>query len=94
MAKVSLKTHDKSITVYPNPVHGNSISLFYKNMDKGNYRVNLINSSGQTVYEGNMLHTGGSGRQVIKLNNILPKGSYQLQVFSDDTFVSIAILVQ
>ncbi len=63
-------------------------------MDKGNYRVSLINSAGETVYEGNILHTRGSGSQLIKLKRLLPKGSYQLQIISDVTFKSISILVQ
>ncbi len=94
VVKVSIKTIEKSITVYPNPLHGNSIKLFFNNVEKGNYRVSLINSLGQTVYAGNISHAGGSGNQAIKLNNLLAKGNYQLQMFADNTVQSISILVQ
>jgi len=94
VVKVTMKSINGSITVNPNPVHGNSINLFFKNINKGNYRVSLINNAGETVYEGNILHTGGSGSQLIKLTRLLPKGSYQLQIISDVTFKSISILVQ
>lgn len=94
VVKVAIKIIDKSIAVYPNPVHGNSINLFLKNIDKGNYGVKLINSAGETVYTGNVTHSGGTGYHAIKLNNILPQGSYQLQMFYDNKLENISIIVQ
>jgi len=60
----------------------------------GNYGVKLINSAGETVYASNVTHSGGTGHHAIKLNNILPQGSYQLQMFYDNKLENISIIVQ
>lgn len=94
VVKVSIKSIEKNITVFPNPVHANAINVYYKNMDKGNYRVSLMNSSGQTVYAGNILHAGGSDYKTIKLNSVLPSGVYRLKLTHGEKSEKISVFIQ
>jgi hypothetical protein len=68
------------ISMYPNPVIGNSISLQFSNKERGTYVVQLFNNLGQQVYSKSITHQGGSSSQTLTLDNAVSKGVYQLQV--------------
>lgn len=94
IAKIKVVNYKSSISVFPNPVQGNTINLLLKNITKGNYRIRLISSEGKAIYAENFSYTGGSGLKVIKLNELISKGNYQVQLISDESFKNISILVQ
>ncbi|MCW3106343.1 MAG: C-terminal target protein [Segetibacter sp.] len=94
VVKVLIAKTEASIKVFPNPVHGNNISIIFSNLPKASYTVTMINSTGQKVYTGNIDHTGGSTVQTIKIKGTLPVGEYQLQVIAGDTVKNIAVSVQ
>jgi hypothetical protein len=67
------------ITVYPNPVRGNTIVLQMNNLQKGKYTVTLTNKPGQQIMTKMINHTGGSATETIEPLKALAAGVYQLR---------------
>ena len=89
MVKVSIKNGEVSITA--NAV-ANNIYVQMKNVQDGNYAVNIVNNAGQKVYEGNLMHTIGR-TETIRLKTQLANGIYHLQVLVDGKIYSAPILI-
>lgn len=70
----------KSITVYPNPVKGNTIGLQMNNLEAGIYTAKLYNAGGQEIWSNSIKHNGNNGSITLQLKNALAAGSYQLQL--------------
>lgn len=68
-----------TITVYPNPTNGKTIHLNFTDLPKGKYFVRIANSTGQIVFETEIVHEGGSTVHTLQLNKQLGRGIYQLQ---------------
>ncbi len=68
------------LTVYPNPVRGNSIVLQMNNLQKGNYNITLSNKIGQAIITKVIAHGGGSATQTIEPGKVLAEGVYQLRL--------------
>ncbi|MEO5647342.1 MAG: FG-GAP-like repeat-containing protein [Chitinophagaceae bacterium] len=67
------------ITIYPNPITGNTIAL-QMNLQKGNYTISLTNNLGQQLYRQLIDHVGGSATENIELTKALAAGVYQLRL--------------
>jgi hypothetical protein len=86
VVRVSMdKATGGAITVYPNPVKGNVVSLQFTNVEKGAYTVVLSNDLGQQVYRSVVNHVGGSAIQKLTLPASIQKGIYQMQVIGADS---------
>ena len=83
---VSIKTGDaqKSITVFPNPITDKTIILQLNNMHQGIFKIELYNSMGQAVYKNNIVYSGGSLTETIKLPENIAEGLYHLHVYSGE----------
>ncbi len=68
------------ISVYPNPVVGNNISLQLNSLPRGQYTIQLFNNLGQQVYQRKIEHLGGSATQTLNFEKVMSKGVYQLQL--------------
>lgn len=79
VVRVNLSKDGNVITIYPNPLKGNTLTL-YLNLDKGQYIITLTNKTGQQVYKQTIDHPGGSATQTLQLATKLATGVYQLQV--------------
>ena len=94
IVKVNFGKTDPSITVYPNPVNGNSFNLQLVDMEKGIYQLRLLNTTGQVVFTTTVSHTGGSATQTMPLGYRMAKGSYQLEITKPDhSKITKAILI-
>ncbi|MFZ4772081.1 MAG: T9SS type A sorting domain-containing protein, partial [Ferruginibacter sp.] len=81
------------ITIIANPVVGNNFSLSFNKMDKGVYRLRLINTMGQPVFVTELTHTGGSVIQKVKLG-YCAAGNYQLEIVNpDNTRIVKAVII-
>ena len=80
--KVTLPSNKTDMYVMNNPVEGNSIQLQMNSIDNGSFAVRLVNSAGQVVYTGNIVHAKGTATETIELGNAFPKGVYQLEVIA------------
>lgn len=84
IVKVNTGRGKGEISIYPNPITGNTINLQFFNQSAGIYKVQLLNSIGQQVYQSMINHQGGSATQALQFNT-LPQGVYQLQVTNRDS---------
>ena len=83
VVKVTIGKGDVSMSVYPNPVKGNTMNVRMTNALQGRYAIVLYNNAGQQVYNGIIEHSGGSGTYNVKMKSRISKGSYRLQVSND-----------
>ncbi len=81
--KVNLSSGATMLTIYPNPVEGNTIILQMNNLRKGSYTITLTNKLGQQVMNKVIEHAGGSSTQSIESPKALSAGVYQLRLTGD-----------
>ncbi|MEO6732756.1 MAG: T9SS type A sorting domain-containing protein [Ferruginibacter sp.] len=87
MVHVLLGNQATSFTVHPNPVKGNSIHLKFANQPKGLYHFNLINSTGQSIFNTQLSISNSNTSQTLTSSKTLPAGLYQLQITGPDNNV-------
>lgn len=81
-----------AIMIAPNPVRGNLLNLQMNNLAAGSYTLQLVNSVGQKVYGGTIVHQGGSSSESIALPS-LQKGMYTLQIANGATRMNKSVLI-
>lgn len=70
-----------SITVFPNPVMSQDVSLRLQDIPNGPYHLRLMNHQGQVVFSSRYQHTQGKSAQVrISLPSGLAPGVYELSL--------------
>jgi hypothetical protein len=74
---ISITNYESGITVYPNPISGNSFKIGIGAI--GKYNVSLVNKLGQSVYSTTINHTAASNLETVTLNSKLATGSYILK---------------
>jgi Secretion system C-terminal sorting domain len=89
IVKVNIGNFVKSVTVWPNPIQGNSMNLQFVNEAAGNYNVQLTNILGQVVFSKQINHAGGSATQTVSLPKGLISGGYQMQVIAPDNTTQV-----
>lgn len=80
------------ITLYPNPVVGNTVVLRMNNLQKGNYQMLLTNEIGQRIAAKMIHHPGGSATQRIETSKIFPPGVYQLKFSGEKVNIILELL--
>lgn len=81
VVKVDMNSKNNSgISIYPNPVTGNSINLQLNNLAAGKATLNLYNTAGQLVYNEFIANTGGNFGINVYVTKTLAAGTYHLQV--------------
>lgn len=84
IVKVAQSGKAKGISVYPNPVTNQSITLYFTAMQAGMYDVRLISSTGIVIASNKLACTGGNTVFTLKQDNILADGVYQLEAMGAD----------
>jgi hypothetical protein len=69
------------ISIYPNPVTGNRLSLHFMAMPKDKYTVKFSSLSGETLSAVNIMHPGGDNEYYLPLNSVYTKGLYTVTIF-------------
>jgi len=83
------------ISVYPNPVTGNTIGLAITNMAQGIYQLRLINTLGQTIMLKCITHATGNSMETITPDSKISTGIYNLQLTAQGKNVStIKVIVK
>jgi hypothetical protein len=77
--KVNWDRTDKTLTVYPNPLRGRTLTWQAVALSQGIYDVQVRNSTGQTVLR-QQYDYNGDGIQTLTLPAALPHGIYYLHV--------------
>ncbi len=94
IVNVRLGKNGEGISVYPNPVKGNSIGVQLTNLAKGLYTLNVYNTAGQVIVTKMIQHGGGSASEQIILPTSSTKGVYQLEVRSEGSRFVQSIILQ
>ena len=84
IVKVNIGQKNPAISIYPNPVRGNTFGIQFDNMKASIYSVQLTNSIGQLFYTGKLNHSGVNTNYSITPSKKLPAGHYQLLVIGND----------
>jgi hypothetical protein len=92
--KVRINSANSQVTIFPNPVKENTISLQFDNLKEGDYGVKIYNSAGQLFFSSTFNHAGGSAAQAILLEQKLATGTYTLQIFNDEGSIIKSLIVQ
>ena len=80
IVKVENAASSSLISIYPNPVVRNKLSLEFKNKDAGTYTISLVNVTGQVVFQQTLLHAGTNNAYTLQLPTALGKAFYQLNI--------------
>jgi hypothetical protein len=90
------KENTVELSVYPNPIVNENITLSFKNLVTGAYKISFINMIGETVLEKNINISGNSGATSFVLPSSVSKGFLVLKLVSSDGKTSLTqkIIVQ
>jgi hypothetical protein len=94
IVKVSHDEIMRGISIYPNPVNGNTIKLWFNNMAAGNYKILVFDNTGQLLSSKSLVHSISSAVQTILLPTNFVKGVYQLEIIHPDKFTSILKVIK
>lgn len=92
VVKVNIGAATGTISVYPNPVTGNSIALQLSNMPGGRYTLILTNAAGQRIAAKAITHSGGSAAEMLELPQSIAPGVYQLSVTGGERHISVQVI--
>ncbi|MBC7423225.1 MAG: immunoglobulin domain-containing protein [Ferruginibacter sp.] len=84
----------KAISIWPNPVTGNTIKLRLQDIEKGKYQYAIINSLGQVVVTGAINHTANQSLQTIRLTKKLAVGNYEFSMSMGTVNFKTKMIVQ
>ncbi|HEX8277414.1 MAG TPA: T9SS type A sorting domain-containing protein, partial [Segetibacter sp.] len=88
VVSVNIKKNEKSITIFPNPVSGNTINVRMDNIEKGIYTIAIYSNAGRKIYSGSINHNGTFGNYKIFTGKVVSSGNYKLQISNGDkTFI-------
>ncbi|MFM6924094.1 MAG: T9SS type A sorting domain-containing protein, partial [Ferruginibacter sp.] len=79
VVKVNTGNAAGGISIYPNPVTAKIVNIAFAKMEKGIYRLRLINGLGQVVLVQQLVHAGGNVVAPVKLTDVAA-GIYQLEI--------------
>jgi hypothetical protein len=71
---------DNKVSIYPNPVTNNQFTIQFNQMDAGNYSIHITDVMGRHVSQRSVSINGDNQSQNIKLNSLVSKGVYLIQV--------------
>lgn len=94
VVRVDLRGNRTEISLYPNPLTGNNLSLQATSLAKGQYNIKVFNATGQQVAGQVLTHNGGSVTEPVLLQSALKAGLYQLVITSDAMNVTKTFVVQ
>jgi len=84
IVRIFIESTIPQLSVYPNPLQGDQISLQFLHQPAGTYQLRLLNSSGQLIMKKEMNHQNGNNTETIQLNNSMAHGVYQLEIIKPD----------
>ncbi len=93
IAKATIFQATTGITVYPNPVKGNTVKLQFNQANKGMYRIMVANSIGQVVHRSNLRVNDANYNHTLNMGNAITPGNYTVCVFDEAGTVSTQSLI-
>lgn len=87
--KVNGNGKDADFTIYPNPVTGNKINLFFTAKKNDIYKLALYYNEGMNIHLNSIRVSKGQNIQIIELPSILPKGNYYLKISTAENSLAL-----
>ena len=78
--KVLYEDSKSGISIFPNPVVDDMVTLQFNNMKKGTYDINVINNLGEVIGRTSYIHPGGFYAKTINLPANLSNGVYRVNI--------------
>ncbi|MEJ7627140.1 MAG: DUF2341 domain-containing protein [Ferruginibacter sp.] len=91
---VKIESSGAEISVYPNPIKNKQIHLYINSKEKGQYTVKIFDLKGVQIIKQLIDHTGGSMRQVIYVNKMLPSGVYYMEVSNQNQRYIQSVMIE
>ncbi|MFT3845002.1 MAG: lamin tail domain-containing protein [Lacibacter sp.] len=91
---VILANAKAAVNVYPNPVTNKTAVLQFSNLAKGNYSVEVYNTTGVKVFATKIAHGGGSASETLALPATLQKGMYRFVIANETDRYGQMIIIQ
>ena len=85
--RINANISEAGISLFPNPVHNNQITLHIAHLSPGSYSIIILNLMGQTIVRQVIKHNGGAFEKTLQLAH-LNIGKYYLQFNGADNFVT------
>jgi hypothetical protein len=82
IVQISPQNDEGSITIYPNPVTGQTIHFLLNENENGLYHINIYNTLGQCVFATQIMNDGSGTAKTIFLNNNVQGGIYYFELIS------------
>ena len=92
--RVKARLDKPLINVFPNPVTGLQFNAELVKLEKGNYKIAIINLSGKAVFNSITVHAGGTANYSIKLKKGLPSGVYVLQFTKGENTYKTPLVIE
>jgi hypothetical protein len=92
--KVETDKLTQSFGIYPNPVKGSHLILSLSGVKAGAYYLQIVNATGQRVYQKNINNQGSSTTQSLELPSHIMTGIYNVIVTGDNYRQSKSFIVQ
>lgn len=91
---VSLGSANKGLSVYPNPVKGNQITIRMSNIKRGLYTLRIINAAGHDVHRQSINNPGSTLTQTIDMPSTVKAGVYNILITGNDYRETKTFIVQ
>jgi len=82
----------KQIAVYPNPVTGNLFNIQMGSLDKGTYKVIVVNALGKEVLNTTIQHAAGASVETIHTSTLIP-GLYTVTIQGKTTVCHTEMII-
>ncbi|MBN8666218.1 MAG: hypothetical protein J0M30_01865 [Chitinophagales bacterium] len=69
-----------SLTLFPNPVSGDHVSVLTPDLAKGMYTIRMLDQQGAQLSRTTLIHDGGSLSQTIRVPEAIKGGMYTLEI--------------
>ena len=92
IVKVSPEKQLPGITVYPNPVTGNTVQLQFSGQPSGKYDLILVHNNGMTQQLKSLQLNSSQSTETVLLPQLLASGTYNLKVIGPDGSVIVKTL--
>src|SRR5690606_11125908 len=70
-------------SVYPNPVKGKTINIYYTDLPSGKYSAQLIKQTGQILYNRQFMINDKEGVITFRPDKKIPAGAYQIMIINE-----------
>jgi hypothetical protein len=78
-----------SVSIFPNPVTGKKMSLYFTDQPKGLYSIHVNGANGQLIYQGKIAVNDNNFVQNVVLPETILPGVYQVSISSAQNTVTI-----